>query len=217
MTQRSEQPFNVGEWRKLERARLLDRRRAMTPEEHRGASEIIMRTLLARLPPDSHGLIGCYWPFRREFNCVPYMREVLRRGGRVALPVVIARGRPLEFRCWTEDAEMEPGVWNIPHPANGPPVEPSALVIPLVGFDDAGYRLGYGAGYYDATLAVLEERPVAVGVGFGFSRLPTICPQPHDRHMDVIITENGIHEIAAHAGAGEGGSHRLPVAKGDRT
>src|SRR5579871_302216 len=101
-----QQAFDVARWRKEERARLLDRRRTMAPEEHRSASKNIMRALLTRLPPGSHELIGCYWPFRREFNCVPYMREVVRRGGRVALPVVIGRGRPLEFRCWTEDAEM---------------------------------------------------------------------------------------------------------------
>jgi 5-formyltetrahydrofolate cyclo-ligase len=197
MTQRSGQPFDVAEWRRRERTRLLDRRRTMTMEEHRGASELIMRALLARLPPDSHALIGCYWPFRREFNCVPYMRDILRCGGRVALPVVIARGQPLAFRCWTEDAEMEPGVWNIPHPANGPPVLPSALVIPLVGFDEAGFRLGYGAGYYDATLAAYDARPLAIGVGFEFSRLPTIHPQLHDLPMDLIITDHGVHERPA--------------------
>ncbi len=197
MTQGSEQPFDVGEWRKRERARLLDRRRAMIAEEHRRASDSIMRALLVRLPPDGHELIGCYWPFRREFNCVPYMREVLRCGGRVALPVVIARGLPLEFRCWTEEAKMQAGVWNIPHPASGPPVRPSALVIPLVGFDDAGYRLGYGAGYYDMTLAADETQPLAIGIGFAFSRLPTIHPQPHDHPMDTIITEDGVYERPA--------------------
>jgi 5-formyltetrahydrofolate cyclo-ligase len=145
------------------------------------------------------------------------MREVLRSSGRIALPVVIARGRPLEFRSWTEDAEMELGVWNIPHPANGPPVEPSALVIPLVGFDEGGYRLGYGAGYYDTTLAAYETRPVAVGVGFEFSLLPTIHPQPHDCHMDVIITESGIREIGAIAGVGAGESRSVAAAKGDRS
>jgi 5-formyltetrahydrofolate cyclo-ligase len=196
MTQACEQPVEVAEWRRRERARLLERRRAMTPEEHRGASEIIMRRLRARLRSDSHGLIGCYWPFRREFHCVPFMREVVRCGGRVALPVVIARGQPLEFRCWTEDAEMHVGVWKIPHPANGQAVLPSALVIPLVGFDDAGYRLGYGAGYYDATLAACERPPLAIGVGFEFSRLSTIHPQPHDRPMDVIITETSSRETA---------------------
>jgi len=71
----------------------------------------------------------------------------------------------------------------------GSPVSPSALVIPLLGFDEAGFRLGYGAGYYDTTIAAFAEKPYAVGVGFELSRLPTIYPQPHDRPMDVIITE----------------------------
>ena len=190
----TEPPPDIREWRRRERARLLDLRRSMPADAHRSASDAIMRTLVGRLPPDSHELIGCYWPFRREFNCVPYMREVIRCGGRVALPVVIARGRPLEFRCWTEDAEMQPGVRNIPHPAAGPPVWPTALLIPLVGFDEAGYRLGYGAGYYDATLAALTERPLAVGTGFELTRLATIYPQPHDYPMDVIITEIGERE-----------------------
>jgi 5-formyltetrahydrofolate cyclo-ligase len=217
MTQGSEQTLDVVAWRKQARASLLDRRRAMTPDEHRAASENIMGALLARLPAGSHDLIGCYWPFRREFNCVPYMRDVLRSGGRVALPVVLGRGRPLEFRCWTEEAEMEPGVWSIPHPANGPPVRPSALVIPLVGFDDAGFRLGYGAGYYDMTLAAYSTPPLTIGTGFEFSRLPTIYPQSHDRPMDVIITERGTHEIGATAGADTPNSLSVAAAKGDRS
>jgi 5-formyltetrahydrofolate cyclo-ligase len=185
---------DVRAWRKGQRARLLDARRAMPLDDHRSASDAIMSALLARLPPDSRSLVGCYWPFRREFNCIPYMQEVLRRGGRVALPVVIARGRPLEFRCWTEGAKMQAGVWSIPHPEAGPAVLPAALVIPLVGFDDSGYRLGYGAGYYDATIAAFAERPFTVGVGFEFSRLSTIHPQPHDQPMDVIITEAKLRE-----------------------
>jgi 5-formyltetrahydrofolate cyclo-ligase len=182
---------DIWAWREAERGRLLDLRKAMPTEAHRDASDAIMRALVARLPPASHALTGCYWPFRREFNCVPYMREVLRLGGHVALPVVVARNHPLEFRCWTETSPMQAGTWNIPHPAEGPAVFPSALVIPLVGFDAAGFRLGYGAGYYDATLAAFPERPLIVGVGFEFSRLPTIHPQPHDQAMDVIITEAG--------------------------
>jgi 5-formyltetrahydrofolate cyclo-ligase len=185
---------DIRAWRKAERARLLDLRRTMAADAHRDASDAIMRALVARLPPASHALTGCYWPFRREFNCVPYMRDVLRLGGRVALPVIVARDRPLEFRCWTETAPMQAGVWNIPHPAEGPAVFPSALVIPLVGFDAAGFRLGYGAGYYDATLAAFRERPLTVGVGFEFSRLPTIHPQSHDQPLDVIITEAGTCE-----------------------
>jgi 5-formyltetrahydrofolate cyclo-ligase len=191
-----DEPSAIVDWRKKERRRLLEERRTMPLDAYLAACEEIMEALVQRLPPASHPLIGCYWPFRREFNCVPYMQEVLRCGGRVALPVVIARGHPLEFRCWREGAAMEAGVWNIPHPASGPAVSPTALVVPLVGFDEAGYRLGYGAGYYDATIANYAERPFAIGVGFEFSRLATIHPQPHDRPMNAIITETGTREWA---------------------
>jgi 5-formyltetrahydrofolate cyclo-ligase len=191
---------DIRAWRKEQRARLLDARRAMSLEAHRSAGGAIMAALLVRLPPRSGSFVGCYWPFRREFNCIPYMQEVVRSGGRVALPVVIGRGLPLEFRSWTEDAKMQAGVWSIPHPEAGPAVLPTALVIPLVGFDDGGYRLGYGAGYYDATITSFAERPFTIGVGFEFSRLSTIHPQPHDQPMDVIITEAKVRERASRGG-----------------
>jgi 5-formyltetrahydrofolate cyclo-ligase len=204
-----EAPRDLRAWRKAQRARLLEERRVLPADAHKQASEAIMRELRLRLPPGSHELTGCYWPFRREFNCVPYMREILRTGGRVALPVVIARGQPLEFRNWNEEARMESGVWNIRHPASGPSVIPSALVIPLVGFDVEGYRLGYGAGYYDATVASFAAKQLLVGVGFEFSRLTTIYPQPHDKPMDVIITEARVRDTFAR---GSGWRGHTPIA-----
>jgi 5-formyltetrahydrofolate cyclo-ligase len=186
--------FDIRAWRKKERARLLEARRTMPLDAHHAASEVIAHALMRFLAPSRQFLVGCYWPFRREWNCIPYMCEVLRCGGRVALPVVVARDRPLEFRCWNEETKMEAGVWNIPHPASGPAVQPGTLLVPLVGFDEAGFRLGYGAGYYDATIAAFAEQPLTVGVGFEFSRVPTIYPQPHDRRMDVIVTEAGVRE-----------------------
>ena len=135
------------------------------------------------------GPIGCYWPFRREPDCLPYMRDVLRAGGQVALPVVVGRERPLEFRLWNERTKMEAGVWGILHPAEGAPVIPTALIVPLLGFDDLGYRLGYGAGYYDMTLASVPTPLLTVGVGFESARLDTIYPLPHEVPLDVIVTE----------------------------
>ncbi len=82
-------------------------------------------------------MLGGYWPFRREFDCLPYLREAVTHGKGAALPVVIAKGQPLEFRPWTPQTKMEAGVWNILHPAEGPAVEPGALIVPLVGFDAA--------------------------------------------------------------------------------
>jgi 5-formyltetrahydrofolate cyclo-ligase len=182
-------PVDIAEWRKEQRTRLLDARKAVSLEDYQTASATIMSAVLACLPISTETLIGCYWPFRREPDCLPFMRDVLKAGGRVALPVVVARGLPLEFRPWTETTRMEAGVWNIPQPAEGSPVTPTVLVIPVVGFDDAGYRLGYGAGYYDMTLASFSPRPFTVGIGFESARLSTIYPLSHDVAMDVILTE----------------------------
>ena len=191
-------PEELTAWRKAERKRLIDARMALDLEQHKADSAAIARQLHERFPPESLSLVGCYWPFRREFDCIPYMREVLAAGGRVALPVMVQKGEPLIFRCWTPETKMQKVVWNILEPAEGPAVEPDMLLIPLVGFDKDGYRLGYGAGFYDRTIAAMKKRPVTVGVGFELQRMETIRPHVHDIPMDYIITENGVvrEEIA---------------------
>ena len=93
------------------------------------------------------------------------------------------------FREWWPGIPMTHGVWHIPVPAEGEPVSPDILLAPLVGFDGRKYRLGYGGGYYDRTLAGLVTKPRVVGVGFELSRIPTIHPQSHDIPMDLIVTE----------------------------
>ena len=115
------------------------------------------------------------------------MHALTERGVRVALPVVIAHGQPLEFREWRPGARLARGVWNIPYPADGAVVTPDVAVAPLVGFDRACYRLGYGGGFFDRTLASLEPRALAIGVGYPQSELATIFPQPHDVPMDWIV------------------------------
>ncbi len=87
---------------------------------------------------------------------------------------------------------MENGFWDIPVPAGDDRVIPTTLLVPLVGFDDRGYRLGYGGGYYDRTLASFPARPLANGVGYEFAHLETIYPQPHDIPMSAIVTEGRV-------------------------
>lgn len=87
---------------------------------------------------------------------------------------------------------MSRGIWNIPVPADRVPIHPSLLLVPLVGFDARGYRLGYGGGYYDRTLTVLNPRPLTIGVGLGLGQLSTIHPQPHDIAMDAIATDDDL-------------------------
>jgi 5-formyltetrahydrofolate cyclo-ligase len=184
--------FDLRAWRKAERARLIEARMTLPLEAHKAASAAITETLTARFPASSFGSLGCYWPFRREYDCIPLMRQVVEAGGQVSLPVVLQKNHPLEFRPWTPGTRMEAGVWNIMHPAEGPSVQPAALLIPLVGFDARGYRLGYGAGFYDRTIAIFDTPPLKIGVGFELSRLDTIFPQDHDIPMDVIVTEKGV-------------------------
>ena len=94
--------------------------------------------------------------------------------------------------------EMRPGIWDIPVPTVAEPVTPDCLLIPLVGFDDQGFRLGYGGGYYDRTMVALPRPPLAIGIGYAFQRMPTIQPQPFDQPMDAIVTEVGIRWHCRH-------------------
>jgi 5-formyltetrahydrofolate cyclo-ligase len=180
----------VRRWRKAQRAALLASRLAV-PRERREALDAAITTRLGPWLP-STGLIGFYWPFKGEYDPRPLMHALHLQGVRLALPVVVAKAQPLVFREWWPGIRMAPGVWNIPVPAEGEPVRPVALVVPLLGFDAQGYRLGYGGGYYDRTLAALVQRPWTIGVGLEQARLETIHPQPHDIPMELIVTEQRI-------------------------
>lgn len=88
---------------------------------------------------------------------------------------------------------MASGVYGIPYPVDSPEFAPTAALVPVVGFDAQGYRLGYGGGYFDRTLASLEEMPVTVGLGYELQRLSTIHPRPHDIPFDFVVTEVGVY------------------------
>jgi 5-formyltetrahydrofolate cyclo-ligase len=178
-------------WRKAERDRLVAARLAL-PRAEREAANAAIATALAALTHRRAGrLVGFYWPFKGEFDPRPLARQLVGQGIRVALPVVVEKKAPLVFREWRPGIRMVPGIWQIPVPADGPPVLPDLVWAPVVGFDPAGYRLGYGGGYYDRTLVVARPRPVAIGIGYERQRLATIQPQPHDIAMDAIVTEAG--------------------------
>ncbi len=121
------------------------------------------------------------------------MKHVEARNGRCALPVVIAYGKPLIFRAWSPGDPLALGVWNIPIPReDAPVVVPDVLIAPVVGFDPACYRLGYGGGFYDRTLADLPKFPRIFGVGYTLASIPTIHPQRHDIPMGSVVTEGGV-------------------------
>lgn len=140
--------------------------------------------------------LGLYWPYKGEFDPRFAVREFRKGGAICALPVVIQKGKPLQFREWWPGVRVVNGVFNLPIPEGTAVLQPKAMLIPPVGFDLKGYRLGYGGGYFDRTLAEMTVQPLKIGVAFELSRMTTIHPQPHDIPMDFIVTETAIHYVS---------------------
>ena len=183
-------PDAVKLWRRGERERLIALRQALPADERRRWAahiEAELRAVLADLP----GILGVYWPFRAEFDPRSLIDWAVASGRAVALPAVVDRHGPLEYRAWKPGETLVDGVWSIPVPEKRDIVTPRVVLAPLVGFDHACYRLGYGGGYFDRTLAALAPRPLAIGIGFDMQLLETIHPQPFDVPMDLIVTETG--------------------------
>jgi 5-formyltetrahydrofolate cyclo-ligase len=185
---------SIADWRRAERFRLLAARKEPDRATYVRWSRAIELHLVEQLTALSPKLLGAYWPHRDEYDPMPLAAWHAGRNGLVALPAVVARGRPLEYRPWRPGVAMAPGKFSfgIPEPVEGPAVVPDVLLVPLLGFDASGYRLGYGGGYFDCTLAAYPVRPKTIGVGFEIGRLPTIHPQPHDIPLDTIVTEAGV-------------------------
>jgi 5-formyltetrahydrofolate cyclo-ligase len=176
------------------RRELLAARSALSPEYRAEASYQIFAQLRNILQARGARIVGAYLPIRQEPDSFPWIQAFVADGGTIALPVVLDRAQPLAFCSWAPGDPLQQGALGTRHPAahatDGVAVTPDVLVIPLVGFDAAGFRLGYGGGFYDRTLADASHATTTViGVGFEQSRVPTIYPQPHDRPMHRILTE----------------------------
>ena len=180
-------------WRKARRADLIAARGAFTPAQHKAWSECISALLEAHFAFPPGTMIGFCWPYKHEFDARFVIRRWRDGGAIAALPEVVEKAGPLQFRKWWPGVPMRPGVYDIPVPDGSEVVLPDAAVVPMNGFDECGYRLGYGGGYFDRTLAALDRRVLAIGVGFEALRLPTIHPQPHDIPMDFVVTETGVY------------------------
>jgi 5-formyltetrahydrofolate cyclo-ligase len=168
---------------------MLALRAAVPPVERRRWGGEIEAKLLALLAEQPVTTLGVYWPFQAEFDPRALIDRAIGQGFGVALPAVVDKKGPLEYRAWRPGEALVDGVWNIPIPEVRKVVLPQAVLAPLVGFDRQCYRLGYGGGYFDRTLAALSPRPLAIGVGFEMSQIETIFPQSFDIPMDVIVTE----------------------------
>jgi len=181
------------------RAQALARRNALAPEARAAAAESAADHAMAWLGEVKGEVVSVFAPIGSEIATAPLVRRLREGGADIALPVVLAPGKPLIFRLWEPGVELEPsrgpGRFAIPAPPeSAPAVTPDVLVVPLAGFDARGHRLGYGAGFYDRTLALLRrvKRIEAVGYAFAVQELPAVPDEPHDERLDAIATDGGI-------------------------
>lgn len=182
---------DVTRFRKAERVRLYELRRAQPQTERALQSARVIDGLHARLPELRGRTIAGYWPIRGELDLRPWMKACHEAGACIILPVVVQKGEPVEFHRWTPGCKMTRGVWNIPVPKATEQIVPDTVIVPLLGIDRACFRLGNGGGYYDMTLAALTERPNIIAVGQDFCCIETIFPQPWDIPMDSAILGDG--------------------------
>ena len=182
--------FDWKAWRRAERERLIAARLAVPVDTRLVTADKVTERLDAVLDLRPGTVVSFYWPFRGELDLRRWIAVLIERGLRAALPVVTVTQSPRSFRPWAPGTKMERGIWNIPVPSGPEEIVPDVVIAPLVGFDAACFRLGYGGGYFDRTLAAFSRKPIVAGIGPEQSRLETIYPQPHDIPMDLIVTES---------------------------
>ncbi|MGE0474764.1 MAG: 5-formyltetrahydrofolate cyclo-ligase [Nitrospirales bacterium] len=185
---------NVTRWRKSVRQEIIRQRLALPAKDRLFMGKRIILGLDTIIGNLQDKIVSLYWPFQGEPSLLEWMESIILRGAQVALPIVLEKHKPLIFKTWAPGEKLEKGIWNIPIPVNGKPVTPEIVIAPLVAFDTHQYRLGYGGGFFDRTLANLSVKPLVIGVGYEMTRIATIFPQSYDIPMDIIVTEHQIHQ-----------------------
>jgi len=185
----------IRHWRKLKREELIERRTALSVEARHALGDRARAQLAQAVDLNAYRVLGFCWAMKGEIDVRRIAEQHLAQGGEVALPVVVHKCAPVEFWRWHPGMAMQTGIWNIPIPKERDVLTLDAVIVPLVGFDARGYRLGYGGGYFDRTLAAAQRRPLAIGLGYADSALPTIYPQTHDIPMSLIVTDSAVHRI----------------------
>lgn len=185
------------EWRRqlvAERQQLEDR------FARNEALQRVMRVWLVERPDT---VIGAYWPIKGEFDPLPALFRWQEAGmeadalgasqrRRIGLPVINKVDKTLTFYTWYPGCPMEEDAYGIPKPKDTEIIQPTLLFVPCVGYGLGGYRLGYGGGFYDRTLAALRPKPYTVGLGYTHGFLPDLEPEPHDVPLDAILNDNGV-------------------------
>lgn len=186
-------PDELKAWRKGERARLVAAREALDAGTLAQYRQRMDAHLLRSFPGLSKARLAFCWPIKGEYDARHVARTLRGRGALTALPVVVAPRQPLVFREWHPGVRLAKGGMDIPYPAESPEVTPDAVLLPMNGWDAGGYRLGYGAGFFDRTLAGLPTKPAVIGVSYELARMETIHPQAWDIPADWVVTERGVY------------------------
>ena len=176
----------------------IERRMALPPATHAALSTRVCELIRQHFPELAGMHVAFCWPYRNEPDLRPLMQSWLAEGNpgyAALLPVVIDADRALAFRAWTPDCTIQTDRYGIPTPSSGDFLTPDALLIPVNAFDVRGYRIGYGGGYFDRTLASQQPPPLAIGVGFELARVDSIEPEEHDVPLAAIVTEAGVRRI----------------------
>jgi 5-formyltetrahydrofolate cyclo-ligase len=173
------------------------RRDALPPDARQAAAEAIAaRPFPLAIAPGT--IVSGFMPMNTEINPLPLMRKLAGQGTRLALPVLAGRGKPLIMRAWVSGEPLSAGVWGIREPEpEAAEVNPDILLVPLVAFDRAGHRIGYGGGYYDRTIAQLRARKavIAVGLAFATQEVPAVPTTPRDERLDLVLTEREVIDL----------------------
>jgi 5-formyltetrahydrofolate cyclo-ligase len=181
------------------------RRAEAAAHDAEAAAEALSERALAALAVCEACPAGCvvsaYWPMGSEIDPRPLMRRLHEAGHPIALPVVVGRGRPLVFRAWRPGEPLEPAGFGTRVPrADRAELRPRVLIVPLLAFDRAGYRLGYGGGFYDRTLTRLRRagETLALGAAYAAQELAQVPHDTDDQRLDWVVTEAEAIEITRH-------------------
>jgi len=180
-------------WRRSQRERLIGERSGLDSVTLERWRRRIDGFLECSFPGLAGRRVAFCWPIKNEYDARHFARTLRGRGSLTALPVVVAPRQPLAFREWHPGVELARAALGIPYPVSSAEVVPEAVLLPMNGWDPQGYRLGYGAGFFDRTLASLAARPVVIGISYEQARLDTIHPQPWDIPVDYLVTERGVY------------------------
>ncbi|MEQ8354693.1 MAG: 5-formyltetrahydrofolate cyclo-ligase [Kiloniellaceae bacterium] len=168
--------------------------RAVAAAGQSGAGLALCRHFLARVPLPAGAVVSGYWPLGDEIDPRPLMEALSGRGHALALPVIRAAGEPLDFRAWRPGDALEAAGFGTRQPrAQAAELRPRILLVPLLAFDAAGYRLGYGGGFYDRSLALLRRLgdTLAVGLAFSAQQVARVPREATDEPLDLVVTERG--------------------------